>query len=102
MRGYRAREFGGDKYLSINLEDRLFSGLEVLTMHVGGVVFVDAGNVWPRDEKITLKEMNYSVGLVLRLGYAKITGAPLVRFDIGFPIGGRGGYSFSFGIDQQF
>ena len=102
MRGYRAREFGGDKYLSINLEDRLFSGLEVLTMHVGGVVFVDAGNVWQRDEKITLKEMNYSVGLGLRLGYAKITGAPLVRFDIGFPIGGRGGYSFSFGIDQQF
>ena len=102
LRGYKAREFGGDKYFLINLEDRLFSGLEVLTMHVGGVVFVDAGHVWHRDEEIDLKQLNYSAGFGLRLGYARVSGAPVVRLDLGFPINGKGGYGFSFGIDQQF
>ena len=102
FRGFRAREFTGDKMLIINIEDRIFSSVEFLTLALGGVVFFDAGTAWPRGEEIDLEKLNYSAGFGLRLGYTKAPGSPVVRWDIGWPFEKGRKPGISFGIGQQF
>jgi len=102
LRGYEAREFTGDKLMLLNIENRFFTDLELLTIQLGFVGFVDIGNVWNRGKDIDLSQLNYSAGFGLRLGYTKITDAPVVRIDIGWPLNRKSGFGLSFGIDQQF
>ncbi|MFQ5677121.1 MAG: POTRA domain-containing protein, partial [bacterium] len=47
LRAYPARAFAGDKRFLINVEDRIFTPVNILTVQLGGVLFADAGNVWP-------------------------------------------------------
>lgn len=102
LRGYPARAFGGDKRFLANIENRVFSSLTILTVAVGGVVFFDAGHVWKRDEAVNFNNLNYSAGLGLRLGYTKAPGAPVARFDIGWPLNREGGPEISLGVGQHF
>jgi len=101
LRGYAARQFGGNKRLILNLEDRLFSSVNVLTVALGGVVFVDAGNAWPAGVAMDITDLNYSVGFGLRLGYTKSPDSRVGRFDFAWPLNG-GGFGISIGVDQQF
>ncbi|NIV91834.1 BamA/TamA family outer membrane protein [candidate division KSB1 bacterium] len=102
LRGFPAREFTGDKRLLINIEDRIFTPLKILTVALGGVVFLDAGNVWRPDEAINLSDMNFSVGFGLRLGYTKSPNSRVGRFDFGLPLNRGGGFGVSIGVDQHF
>ena len=102
LRGYKAREFSGVKRFLINFEDRIFTSLNVLTVAFGGVVFMDAGNVWDEDERIDLTDLNYSIGFGLRLGYTKSPRSRVGRIDFGWPINRGGGFGVSIGVDQQF
>lgn len=102
LRGYPAREFTGDKLLLANLEDRIFPDIEVFTLAIGGVAFVDAGHVWDRDESIDLSELNASAGFGLRLGVTRAPTAPISRIDVGWPLTRRGGPALTLGIEQHF
>ena len=102
LRGYPARQFTGDKLLKMNLETRVFPSLEVLTVALGGVVFVDAGNVWDRDESVDFKDLNAAAGAGLRLGFTRTPSAPVSRIDVGWPINRSGGPVLTLGVDQQF
>lgn len=102
LRGYPAREFTGVRRFLVNLEDRIFTSLNLLTVAFGGVVFVDAGNVWEEDQGIDLTELNYSVGFGLRLGYTKSPNSRVGRIDFAWPLNRGGGFGVSFGVDQQF
>ncbi|MCG8604946.1 BamA/TamA family outer membrane protein [bacterium] len=102
LRGYAAREFGGVHRLLLNLEDRIFTPLNILTVALGGVVFLDAGNVWQDGETITLRDLNYSVGFGLRLGYTKSPRSRVGRIDFGWPLNRGGGFGVFVGVDQQF
>jgi outer membrane protein assembly factor BamA len=102
LRGYRAREFSGDKLILLNLESRIFFPIEILTVAIGTVVFMDAGNVWKRNETVNLSQLNYSAGFGFRGGMTKTPGSTVVRIDFGWPIGAGGGFGISFGVDQQF
>lgn len=101
LRGYGSRQFSGNKRLLINLEDRLFSSLNILTVAFGGVVFTDAGNVWPEGVPVKLADLNYSVGAGLRLGYTKSPDSRVGRFDFAWALNG-GGFAVSIGVDQVF
>jgi hypothetical protein len=99
LRGYPAREFAGDKRLLLNVEDRIFTPLNVLTVALGGVLFFDAGTVW--DDSVDLSQLNYSTGFGVRLGYTKSPNSRVGRIDFAWPLN-RGGFGVSVGVDQQF
>jgi outer membrane protein assembly factor BamA len=102
LRGYKAREFSGDKRFLMNLESRLFTNWEILTVAIGTVAFIDAGHAWKRNESIDFTQLNYSAGVGLRLGMTKIPGSTVMRIDFGWPLGHGGGFGISLGVDQQF
>jgi hypothetical protein len=101
LRGYRAREFAGDKRILFNFENRLFTPLTILTVALGGVLFFDAGNVWGNSAAIDLADLNYSLGAGLRLGYTKSPNSRVGRIDFAWPIN-RGGFEVSIAVGQQF
>lgn len=104
LRGYPARQFTGEKLMLLNIEDRQFWGdLSVgPKFALGSVVFVDAGNVWKDDQDIDLADLNWSAGVGLRLGMSNMPKQPILRIDVGWPIGGDGGYQFTIGTEQHF
>ena len=102
LRGYPAREFSGDKRILVNLESRIIPSWELWTVQLGGVVFVDGGNVWKRTRSIDLRDMNYSAGVGMRFGFPKIAGATVARIDVGWPLNNSGGPVFTIGAEQHF
>ncbi|MEW6745155.1 MAG: hypothetical protein AB1486_20575 [Planctomycetota bacterium] len=98
LRGYPIRQFSGHKRLRFNLEDRLFTDLEVLSVALGGVVFFDAGMVWDRGEAMRLSDLARSVGFGFRFGSPALLGKQVVRVDIGFPLDDVEGESFGVSI----
>ena len=102
LRGYPARAFAGDKRLLLNVEDRIFSSLNILTVQLGGVLFFDAGNVWNEEASINLNDLNYSAGFGLRLGYVKSPDSRVGRIDFGWALNGGGGFGVVIGVDQIF
>jgi outer membrane protein assembly factor BamA len=101
LRGYPANEFPGNKRLLINVEDRLFTGIEFLTVALGGVVFIDAGHVWPDGLAIDLSDLNYSAGFGFRLGYTKSPDSRVSRIDFAWRLN-DGGFGITIGFDQMF
>lgn len=102
LRGYPAREFSGNKRLLLNVEDRLFSPVNILTVQFGGVAFFDAGNIWKISEDVNLADLNYSVGFGLRLGYTRSPNSRVGRIDFAWPLNRGGGFGISVGVGQQF
>lgn len=101
LRAYGAREFVGVKRLLFNLEDRIFTKVNVLTVALGGVLFLDAGNVWDEHEPLDLRELNYSLGFGIRLGYTKSPRSRVGRIDFGWALN-DGGFGVTIGVDQIF
>jgi outer membrane translocation and assembly module TamA len=68
---------GGTTLLAFSSELRL-----VLKGNLGGVLFLDAGNVWDRRSAVDLGDLRYAVGPGLR--YQTPVGP--VRFDVGYQL----------------
>jgi hypothetical protein len=107
LRGYTSSDsITGERTLLFNLEDRIFSNLKILTVAIGGVVFLDGGGGWEEDESIDLSSMEYSTGLGFRFGLTKSASSRVARIDFAFPLDGRD-FKFenivvSFGTNQIF
>jgi outer membrane translocation and assembly module TamA len=67
---------GGDSMFAFSEELRVVRG------KLGGVLFLDAGNVWSRSDGINLSDLRYAVGPGLR--YQTPVGP--IRFDIGYQL----------------
>ena len=102
LRGYPARQFNGDKRFVANLEARFFTQVEILTVAIGGVAFVDAGTAWQRNQEVDFGTLNYDVGTGLRLHYVKAAGSPVMRIDVGWPVGQAGDPQLTIGFGQYF
>lgn len=88
LRGYDARTFSGDKFMAINLEDRAHLFDDILQLFsVGTVLFFDAGAATNENLTQMLGNEIYSdVGIGLRLGFPRSSGARVVRLDIAVPL----------------
>jgi outer membrane protein assembly complex protein YaeT len=75
---------GGDAVIEASLEGRfpLPLPLTILNKKIGGVVFMDAGNVYLKAKDISLGQLKYSPGLGLR--YLSPIGA--IGVDVAFPV----------------
>lgn len=108
LRGYASRQFEGDNALQANIEYRS-RPLNILTAHVGLVLFYDAGGVWggpdpSRSDRELAFAFHQSVGLGLRALFPQFDKEPL-RIDFGVPLSEeRGGIGtwFSLSFKQAF
>ncbi|MCX6829118.1 MAG: hypothetical protein NT002_07510 [candidate division Zixibacteria bacterium] len=99
LRGYPKNFDGGDKLLRINLENRFFTRLSLLTVDFGAVQFLDLGQSCRRGEDFRLNDMLWSVGAGLRLGMEKVSNAELMRIDLAYA-GKLRRWQLSFAIGQ--
>ena len=91
LRGYTLEDsLSGRKILLMNLEDRFFSDIKLLTLSFGGVIFADAGGIWQESESINLSELKYSIGLGLRWEVSKSASSRITKLDFALPLNGKG------------
>jgi outer membrane protein insertion porin family/translocation and assembly module TamA len=82
---YEISPLGGDSGLPIGGDSMLAFSAELragLRGNLGGVLFVDAGNVWPGPWEMKFSDLRYAVGPGLR--YQTPIGP--VRFDVGYQL----------------
>ena len=101
MRGYEGRSDIGQRRMLLNLENRVFSDLQWLTVAFGGAVFFDAGAAWERDEPVRARDLHASVGLGLRLGLMKVREAKAIRIDVARDLR-RGAFRFEIDLGHLF
>lgn len=107
LRGFPTRELVGSKRFVVNVEDRLFFVNDLLRLiSLGGVLFFDAGNVWPSGDAVEIDDLRASAGVGLRIGAPRSAGEKIWRFDLAIPIRSADreefGVGFSFGSGQAF
>lgn len=100
LRGYPKNYSTGVKRLIINIENRLFSGIEILSTQLGAVQFVDVGRCW-RGNRLKMSDLLWSVGAGLRISAEKISGAKMVRLDVAYA-GVIRNWQVSFGVNHYF
>jgi hypothetical protein len=99
IRGYPRFYDNGERLFRTNIENRIFSGISIMSIDLGAVQFFDIGRAWERDEKYRFDNMLWSIGLGLRLGMEKITNAEIVRIDVAYA-GKLKRWEISFGLGQ--
>ena len=101
LRGYPIYFKNGEKRVLINIENRVFSNLEILSVGLGGVVFADIGNIWSRDQSFNFENNNFAFGLGLRFGITRSTEAEIIRLDAAYAPDIKD-WQISFGTGQFF
>lgn len=104
LRGYPNREFTGQRFARINLEDRIDLDARLGTLDFGAVVFADAAWIGNRGED--MEGPFTSAGVGLRIGSNPLFGRGVLRLDLSFPFDDANGESFdpllSFTLGQVF
>lgn len=91
LRGYPLRYQDGDRRVLLTLEQRFFTGWQVLKLFdVGAAVFADLGRAWFADAA-TGPEPRWlrDVGVGLRVASNRARGT-MIHFDAAFPLDGNG------------
>lgn len=100
LRGFDTEYTSGDRMHVINLEGRLFPGLEILSAGVGAVVFADLGRTWRKGESVKFGQYFSSVGLGLRISLEKLSRRELIRIDAALSQNNQ--WELSIGTGQYF
>jgi len=101
LRGYPREYVTGEKLLRINVENRLFTGMEILSASIGGVLFIDGAQGLFLGENPNLNGMVWSFGGGLRFAAEKVSSADVVRIDLAYAEKLRE-WQLSFGVGQYF
>ncbi|MFH1701495.1 MAG: hypothetical protein ABIE07_13025 [Candidatus Zixiibacteriota bacterium] len=101
LRGYPVFFLNGDSRLIANIENRIFSDLEILSVGLGGVIFADIGNIWTRETSFSFRESLLSLGCGMRFGFSRSTQAEIVRVDLAYAVE-RKSWQISIGTGQYF
>ncbi len=106
LRGYPAREFSGTRYARLNLENRIDTGLEVLSVRLGAAAFCDVGWMHDPSQGLSMSDPIRAVGVGSRLGSSHLFGSKVLRLDVAWPLDDFGGedygVSVSFATGQVF
>ena len=94
LRGYPARELAGTRVALLNVENRIRTPLEVLSVHLGVVAFWDVGWVYDEGQALAWSRGLQSAGFGLRLGSSNLFGDGVVRIDVAWPLDRYRGESY--------
>lgn len=88
LRGYPLRYLSGDRRVLMTVEQRLYTDWHVLKLvHVGGVVFYDAGLAWlGSDPTASNRPFLQDVGFGIRLSSSRASLGGLLKIDVAFPL----------------
>lgn len=100
LRGFNEYHATGERLGILNIEARVFPGLEILAVAVGGAVFADLGRTWKPDEGIAFDHLSHSLGVGLRFSLEKLVKSELIRIDLARLSGG--GWELSVDTGQFF
>ncbi len=84
LRGYKARQFSGNKRILLNVESRLVFYKHPLIV-IGGAVFTDIGYI-TSNSKLNLLSYKRSIGAGLRIALPKLNDSPVYRFDLAYAL----------------
>jgi len=79
LRGYRFKDFIGDKMVLINAEYWIMSDWPPGTRGLGIVFFVDSGYAWPYESEMNVDDMKTDIGIGFQLGGLRVNLASPVR-----------------------
>jgi hypothetical protein len=82
MRGYDKFYQSGNRRAVANLEGRFFSGVELLSVRFGGVMFVDIGRSWKDGDPVKFSHFSSSLGIGLRISLEKSSKGQVIRIDL--------------------
>jgi len=100
LRGYVDEAFAGDRYHIVNIEGRFFPGIEIVSVKVGGALFIDFGAAWTNGSSLALNNYHASYGLGLRFSFEKLSRGELVRLELVRPSDGT--WEFQVNSGQYF
>jgi len=83
LRGYSIRDFIGKRLILINIEDRIFTNLQLWFIRLGTTLFFDSGKVWGDGKDFNSADWHSSIGFGLRLGDPK-SSLGILRLDLAF------------------
>jgi hypothetical protein len=81
IRGYATEQSAGDRMHIVNIEGRVFTGLELLSVKIGSALFCDLGRTWHPGEKLTLGGYYVSAGVGLRFSLENLLRGEIIRAD---------------------
>ena len=96
LRGYESGEFEGDRMLLFNTEYRA----PLTDNYWGGVAFIDAGNAWQEGSSMNVGDLNWGVGIGLRL-FIKELVQGIGRADFAYNVSQKS-YKSYFGVRHTF
>jgi len=85
--------------LRINIENRLFTGIKMLSAEFGITQFFDLGQTWSGGERFEMKENLWSIGVGIRIGTERVSNAEMIRIDLAYA-GKIRNWEISFGVGQ--
>jgi hypothetical protein len=91
LRGYPLRFEEGNRRVLFSVEQRFFTGWEILKLaNVGAAVFFDAGKAWFNNQSGGPEDLGVlkDVGLGLRLSPSRSSGKSIMHLDVAFPLDG--------------
>jgi hypothetical protein len=107
LRGYPLRYQNADRRVLLNLEQRLFTDWEPLSLFsVGAVAFVDAGRAWSSEvSQQASPGWLFDAGVGLRLGNLRSSSGRMIHIDLAVPLNGDSqidGVQFLLGTSKKF
>ncbi len=99
LRGFPRYYSEGERFYRVNVENRFFTGLKILSNELGVTQFLDLGRIWGGDEKFEIRHNLWSVGVGLRIGTERVSNADMIRIDVAYA-GNIKRWQLSFGIGQ--
>jgi len=100
VRGFNKVFRTGDRKGVFNLEGRFYPNIEILSLHLGGVVFTDVARSWRSDEPLKLRDFYGSAGVGLRIALERSSKNRLLRIDAAYSE--KYGWQISIGTNQYF
>jgi len=107
LRGYHLYAFEGDKRVIWNVEERIFSGKEILQLISPSLaVFFDTGVATPPGQPLRFSDLKSDVGAGLRFAVSRAAINSILRIDFAYALDpdplGRRGWLISFSSGQEF
>jgi hypothetical protein len=102
LRGYPSYFRTGQNRIILNLEDRIFSKLNLYSFGLGAALFSDIGYIWNEQQPLKKQSPFVTVGAGIRIGSSKSKAATVFRLDFAVALQNDPRFVLSFGNSHFF